>query len=239
MARSLRFRRRAGIAILATSLLIQLTYSTIGAPFALATCTGRSAHDTAARYAITSAAISQLTGVSASVTQYDPYYSGYNGTGTNATVMLANSTATSWAQLGWFKSKLDGGVVKREDGLQYWVSPSNNYFKWFTSQPVGNSVWYEVLYEAPTTWNFFIGGTYVWGASGSFTSDQYQIFGETHDYVDQMPGGTASHVVFLNSNYFTGSGHTAHYVASIIHTDPQFGVSHPSTARYEIWDGAC
>ena len=232
-------RRRATIGIVVASLVAQLTYAALGAPIALGACTGRTTHDAAARYAITSSAESYLTGVSASITQYDPYYSGFNGTGTNATIMLANSAGTSWAQLGWFKSKLDGGSVKREDGLEFWVSPSNQYFKWFSSEPLGGSTWYEILYAAPATYNYFIGGNFVWSASGSFNSDQYQIFGETHDYVDQMPGGAASHVVFSTATFFTGAGHSANYVTSAIHTDPQFGVSNPSTARYEIWDRAC
>jgi hypothetical protein len=82
------------------------------APAALAACNPGRSHDNAARYASTVATISGISGVSSDVEEYDPYYSGQNGTGTNATIMITKANLDSWAQLGWFKSKIQGGITK-------------------------------------------------------------------------------------------------------------------------------
>lgn len=76
--------------------------------------------------------------------------------------------------------------------------------------------------------------------TGSVTPAEYQVFGETHDWVDQMPGGTGTHVVFNNTNYFTGSGHTAHLsTSSITSAYSRYGHSGPSSGKYQIWETAC
>lgn len=203
---------------------------------------GRGPHDTAARYAITVANITSLTGISSSITEYDPYYSGFNGTGTNATDMLVSwSPSTRWAQLGWFKSTIDGGTTKRESGLEFYLDSSHNYFQWFPAHTVGTNTWYEILYEAPSTFNFFIAGSFVASYTGSFTPTQYQVFGETHDWVDQLPGATNVHVNFVNTDYFTGASHTAHVSTSAITSGVpnQWGVAGPTAGKYQIWDKPC
>jgi hypothetical protein len=232
---------RAGALVAALSVICSVVLA--GPPGALASCQPErgGTHDTVARYDITTAGISSLTGISSSITEYDPYYSGSNSTGTNATDMMVQwSPSTRWAQLGWFKSKIDGGVTKRESGLEFYLSGSQNYFEWFGSKSIGHSTWYEILYEAPSTFNFFIDGSHVATYTGTLTPAEYQVFGETHDWVDQMPGGTGTHVVFNNTNYFTGSGHTAHLSTSSITSDwTRYGHSGPSSGKYQIWEAVC
>jgi hypothetical protein len=230
--RNLKRITAATLAVLTSCQLVMMS----GASATLAACQPHRHHDTAARYAVTLASKSSLTGVSASIEQYNPYYSEGNPTGTNATVMLTNSTYTKWAQLGWYKSKIDGNVTKRESGAEFFLSISQNYFNWWAARPVGESTWYEILYEAPSTWNFFIRGNFVWSTTSSFTPAIYEVFGETHDLDDQMPGETSNHVTFTGTNYFTGSGHTAHVVTSAITSEPQYGTLNRGSGVYDIWD---
>jgi hypothetical protein len=227
--------------LIASGVLAMQTAALSLAPAALASCNpGRTPHDGAARYAITAATVSSLTGVSSSILEYSPYYSGFNATGTNATVLLVQqSPVQRWAQLGWFKSKIRDGTVRRESGLEFFLSSSQNYFQWWSGRQTGTSTWYEILFEAPSTFNFFIAGTFVASYTGTFTPSEYQVFGETHDRVDQMPGGVNAPVTFIQTNYFTGSGHTTHIATAGISTVSYYGVSNRGGGTYWIWDKAC
>lgn len=198
---------------------------------------------TSGHYAITSNAVSGVSGVASSILQHDPFYTAHNTTGTNVTVMLANLAATKWAQFGWFKMVVNGSII-RKSGLQYWVTGPNSYFQWFATEPTGVGIWYQVQYETSSmVYDFYYGPSkiHIWSASqyGSFVPGQYQIFGETHDWADQMPGGTGKHVTLNNSNYWTGANHTAHLVTTPINTEQYYGVSNPSTSNYQIWDKSC
>ena len=62
---------------------------------------------------------------------------------------------------------------------------------------------------------------------------------ETHDYVDQMPGGVNQHVTFDNSQYQAGSGPVFMTSPIVADTSGPFNGTNPSTGHYEIWDGSC
>jgi hypothetical protein len=198
-------------------------------------CTSRNTHDNTARYAATTGGVTGITGISSSILEYDPYYTGFNATGTNASIMLTLNDISKWAQLGWMKSKIDGGVVRREVFLERFFSSSDNTFQFWPAKPLDTSTWYEILWTSPSTWDFFVGGTFYSRLTKTFTPQLYEVFGETHDAVDQMPGGVNKHVTFVNRQYFPGPV----FVTSSIFTNPPYAVSNPSTARYEIWDTAC
>lgn len=180
--------------------------STHVTPAFVASCNPGRSHDSTARYVVTMGTVSGINGISANILELDPYYSGSNGTGTNSTIMLTNSSYSQWAQLGWFKSKIDGGTVKREAGLEFYLGPSQNYFQWFGSKQVQTQTWYEILFESGQQFNFFVAGSYVANYSG-FTPSVYEIFSETHDLADQMPGTTSNVETFRSSTYFTGASH--------------------------------
>jgi hypothetical protein len=202
-------------------------------------CTSRSPHDNGARQVHTSLGVSNLTIISSSILEYDPYYTGYNSTGTNASVLLVRQTPTlQWAQLGWIKSKIDGGVIRREVFLEFWIDAAHNYFQFWAAKPLGTATWYEIVYSASTTYDFYVGGTYYSTKIGIQAPQEYQMIGETHDLVDQMPGAVNQHVYFDSSQYYAG-GWVNVTSPIIADTSAPYGASNPWTGRYEMWDGSC
>ena len=219
----LAMRARTGL----IALLVGGLLGVVGDPSAafayVASCNPGRSHDNAARYVITTGSVSGINGLTSNILELDPYYSGSNGTGTNSTIMLVNSSLSQWAQLGWFKSKIHYGfLVTREAGLEFYLSSSQNYFQWFGGRSVQTQTWYEILFETGSKFNFFVGGSYVANYSG-FTPSAYQMFSETHDLADQMPGTTSNVETFRSSGYFTGSGHgTSHTITGSIGTDTRY-----------------
>ncbi len=94
-----------------------------------ASCVPGRGHDNAARYAVTSGHVSGINGLSSTILELNPYYSGSNSTGTNSSIMLLRWSPTQWAQLGWIKSKLYGGTVTRKVFLEFYLGPSQNYYR--------------------------------------------------------------------------------------------------------------
>lgn len=127
-ARRIRGQRfRPGTVIVA---LVALTVTMITpqrASAVVASCNPNRPHDNAARYVITTATVNGVNGISSSILELNPMYSGSNGAGTNSTIMLVNSTLSEWAQLGWFKSQITSGSTLRESGLEFYQSSSQNY----------------------------------------------------------------------------------------------------------------
>jgi hypothetical protein len=200
-------------------------------------CVPGRAHDNGPYRVHTQGAVTGINGLSANILELDPYYSGYNNAGTNSTILLTNQANTQWAQLGWFKSKIDGATTKRQSGLEFYIDGSHNYFQWFGSRTVQTQTWYEILFESGQTFNFFVGGTYVASYSG-FTPYGYNLFTETHDLADQMPGTPSNFETFTSSVYFTGASHSQqHFMSSVITPDSSyFGGQRPANGTYYVWD---
>jgi hypothetical protein len=105
-------------------------------------CNPRRSHDTAARYVFTTGTVSGINGISSNILELSPYYSGSNGTGTNSTVMLVNSALSKWAQLGWYKSKIQNGTdITRQSALEFYLSSTQNFYDFFGSKPVQTQTW--------------------------------------------------------------------------------------------------
>ena len=97
--------RRVLAGVVSTALALQVRPLAASAEVALAACTGRTPHDNAARQVNTSGSVSGITGISSSILEKDPVYTGYNSTGTFASDRLVSwSSGAQWAQLGWTKS---------------------------------------------------------------------------------------------------------------------------------------
>lgn len=226
--------RKVGI----VALMLGGLLGVVGAPSTVlayqASCNPGRSHDNGARRVITSGVVTGINGVSSNILELDPYYSGVNGTGTNSTIMFANQPGSQWVQLGWFKSKIDGGITKRESGMQ--VVVGSNYFVWFGSRPVQTRTWYEILYEG-SSYNFFVGGSYV-ATSSAFAPYSYQMFSETHDFADQMPGTSSNVETFTSSVYFTGSGHSqSHYMSGSMNSDSAYyGGQSLGSGTFYAWD---
>lgn len=225
------------VMLTAFSLVIALAAPYSAKAAIIGSCNPNRSHDNAARYVITASVVSGINGLSSNILELSPYYSGSNGTGTNATIMLVNTTHSKWAQLGWFKSKIaDGSTVKRDAGLEFYLSSSQNSFQWFGSKQVQTQTWYEILYDN-NKFDFFVGGTFVATYSG-FTPGEYQMFGETHDLADQMPGVSSNVETFRQSTYWTGVNHgTQHTITSPISTDTRYyGGQNLGGGTYYAWD---
>jgi hypothetical protein len=153
--------------------------------------------------------------------------------------MMASGDITRWAQLGWFKSKINGGVTHRESGLEFNTPQSGNQFEWFGPEPVNNSTHYQIQKaDGINRYDFFMKGNWVASWNGVVNQTNYQVFGETHDKEDQLPGGVLNPVRFRNTSYFTGY-YSSHIVNSAPNPDTLFGMAHPSSGRYDIWDRKC
>lgn len=229
--------------MLTAAALISTTFITGSPGTAFASCNPGRTHDAAARHVGAMQSRSSLTGVKASIEQYNPYYSGDNNSGTNASVMLVKGSPTQWVQLGWLKSQLHpAGTTTRETFVEVFLSLENNRFYWWSADPVGNSTAYKILHNGSRDMTFYMNGSQIMTTNGAITQPtQYQIFGETHDKADQMPGGTGAHVTFSASRYYTGAGHSAVVVgvAPFNEGSTIFGVSTDGNGSYDIWDKGC
>jgi hypothetical protein len=194
--------------------------------------------DSAARYVITSSMLTGVNGLQATISHYDPYLTGHNGTGTNMSLMLLSRHATdSWAQWGWLKGTINTGSITRETWYQLWIDGSHYINQFFGPEPSGSNS-YRLLYNAASGYYYFYrNNTIIDYQPRSYVPNAYQIFGETHDVWDQMPGGASSKAQFLSTQYRVGT--TWSYVNTSINPDPLFGGTHPSTGRYDIWDNRC
>jgi hypothetical protein len=128
--------------------------------------------------------------------------------------------------------------------LEFFRSPTDNNYRWFNSEPVGTFTRYAIYYNTSNgEYVFHIDGNIVDAWTGPFNPDRYWMFGETHDWADQMPGGTNTHEVFKEAYYYTGSSlnqHTQTAPITISSNKPvQWGATNPSAGRYEIWDKVC
>jgi hypothetical protein len=200
-------------------------------------CTNRALHDDVARYVITTAA-ANATIMSSSILEYDPYYTAFNRTGTNASVLLVRQgTPFQWAQLGWTKHA-QGGPIEREVFTEFFVSPTDNRWQFWPAEPVGTETWYQIQFAAPDRFDFFVKGAWRHFEAGMLPPNDVQAFGETHDWADQMPGGVNNHVRFVNTQYYAGGWVTLTSPLTV-HEPSIHAGSNPSLGRYESWDKGC
>lgn len=101
---------------------------------------------------------------------------------------------------------------------------------------VQTETWYEIL-EAGGNFDFYVGGSSVARYSG-FTPAGYQMFSETHDRADQMPGVSSNVETFRQSTYWTGANHgTQHTITGGISTDTRYyGGQNLGGGTYYGWD---
>lgn len=174
-------------------------------------------------------------GVEADVLEYDPYIS-TQGVGVSAWVML-NNGGSLWAQVGWWK-QASGRIV-----FSQWTPYVG---KWLQdnhlARPVGSTTSYKMTFVL-TTHHFYFWengsqidniGVNGWQPAG------YEIFGEVHNRLDQMPGGRTSHMVFNNTYQQPNNVSSWSSLTSPAQpNDAYYGAVRSSSIRYEIWDQAC
>lgn len=205
---------------------------------ALASCDPPRAFDNSQWFwAGTSSFPAGLEGVKADIEEYSPYVS-VNSVST-AWVMLAKNT-TRYAQVGWWRRYLSPGVFSRKTMIQWTDDAGQAFTQEYPAHTIGTFTTYKVLYDPATdTFSLWDGTTLLYSHFYAWVPNNFEIFGETHNRDDQMPGGTQAHLDFnqtfvkLGANWYSpGSSASA--------TDPTIHgalLAHPTD--YDIWDKAC
>ncbi len=180
-------------------------------------------------------------GVRVDTLEYSPYVN--EGSEVTAWVMLVRLAGTPnlYAQVGWYRSK-DSGVYDRSVFIQYTLSDGEKYTQHFPPATVGTYTTYKVDWSASTnTFRFFQEANVLRSAFLLWDPDTYEIYGETHQYGDQMPGGTGSHMVFDNTVYSVQGNSDWWGLGSPAGTnqDNWYGADRIDSSRYEVWDRAC
>jgi hypothetical protein len=168
------------------------------------------------------------------IREYSPFTE--SGSEVSAWNML-NNGGTKWSQTGWWKSN------SGRWGFAQWTNNSGNWFTEFrTASTIGSTPTYETIYNVATAdWIWKRNNVVLHTADALWQPKTVQVYGETHNRGDQMPGGTSYHVVFLSAQYILSNGTTWLSMGTNAGaTDPTIhGAVKVDNARYEIWDKAC
>ena len=237
--------RRAPSLALAMGLIVGawMTGASLGSASAKAACVpGRTPHDITARWVYLAGNPNNLTGISSKIEQYSPYYSGSNDTGTNSSVMLVDwnipGIGTLWSQFGWNKTQLENpGVTHRTTFTEFFVDgfPYRNF--WPTGEPIGDLTNYKILYTSPRVYEYYKNGSKVWDDVEYSTPEEWQVMGETHDKVDQMPGEPSAKLHWNQATYYTGAAWSSHTISKdAIATASFYDWQRNAAGDYYIWD---
>jgi hypothetical protein len=187
-------------------------------------------------------------GVQADIDENYPYYTGWNQTGSLLSVMLSNSTqpvGANWAQLGWIK-KVRGGITQIltfTETFDTWLNVNDWQYFPRSFDPVTN---YKITYDE-TLHHFYykVNGSQIddYDTSNNWAPVQWEIFGETHDAADQMPGGYNIHAKFTSIRIRKVGG-TWVVPPNIFMHDVESPIdyadsSNPAPDRIDVWDTAC
>lgn len=216
----------------------------IGAPpqSALASCSPPRDHDTNAYQAgVVGQPDPYPDGVQAVTDEYNPYYTGSNPTGSLMSVMLDHGTQM-WAQVGWIKHKVSGNV-RREVFIEHVDGFGNNDFMFWTQKPVGSTTNYKITYDPSNgRFSYYVAGSNYAGMNSNtaIRPTRWEIFGETHDGADQMPGGTNAHAKFRSakislhgSSVWSSANGTVHYNGT------PYNKASGSLGSFDVWDVKC
>jgi len=177
------------------------------------------------------------TGIMSNIDEYSPYVS-VNSVST-AWVML-DRDGTWYAQVGWWRRYISPGVFKRVAFSQYYLPGLGMVTREGTTHAVGTSTAYKVTYDTGTQiMRMYDGTTVLDSATTTAVPNNDQVFGETKNHDDQMPGGTGAHVKFLYTYEQHSPSITWYTVNTPAQTVAPYGASHPSAGRYDIWDTGC
>lgn len=209
---------------------------------ALAACAPPRFHDTNAYQAgVVGTPIPYPDGVQAVTDEYDPYYSGLNATGSLMSVMLDHGN-TMWAQLGWLKHKISG-TVRRELFVEHVDGFGNNSFYFWTQKPVGSTTNYKIAYTPSIgRFDYYVNGSAYAGLNSNtaIRPSRWEIFGETHDGADQMPGGTSAHAKFRNTQTSLNGSTVWSYANGTVHSNgTPYNSAAGSLGSVDVWDTNC
>jgi hypothetical protein len=172
--------------------------------------------------------------------EYDPYVSGDSGIGTSMSVLLALNTGV-YAQIGWNKHK-SGSSFVREVFSDFRDGWGHAYWNTWSGQSVGTYTNYEVTFVSSTDhFLMWVNGSNYLNMGANWTPASYQVFSETQDTADQMPGGynSGSHAYFVSTWYNNGSGWLAPSGDTVHYYTPTSYAQKVGSQEYDTWDLKC
>lgn len=155
-------------------------------------------------------------------------------------VMLAYN-ATYWGQFGWNKHK-SGSTFVREIFQEHRDGMGNDFWNTWAGKTVWTSTNYEITYNPSNKHlDYFVNGSQYSDLGTNWTPNNYQVFSETQDLADQMPGNVTSHALLAStyvslhgiSGWSAPSGDTVHFYS------PTSYATKVGANEYDTWDTNC
>lgn len=151
---------------------------------------------------------------------------------------------TVYAQVGW----INDDIANSEHRTVFYeiITDTNVRIRNdFAAQPLGTSPLYQVTKDLNTNqFVMSVNGSVLFATANNWDPSQYQIYGETHNKADQMPGSVSNHEVFLNTySKHGGSWWSLPSVTDVGgpgEADPiNYAALRVNSIDYEIWDKKC
>jgi hypothetical protein len=171
--------------------------------------------------------------VETQIEEYSPFIS---GTSEVSAWNMLNNGGSKWSQVGWLKDN---------DGSRWtFIQWTDNTGHWFTNfyspSALGSTPNYQTIYNVETTdWIWEKNSQVLHTANALWAPATIQIYGETHNRADQMPGGFNNHNTFKEAHYTFGAGWLNMASAAGVNDGAIYGAVKVNNEWYEIWDKAC
>jgi hypothetical protein len=134
----------------------------------------------------------------------------------------------------------DGTTIKRQIFTEYYLGPSQNYFRFWTAHGIQTQTNYKIATWPQTPLYFFVDNSMI-ASYGNIATTEYQSFGETHDKMDQMPGLSSNVQTFRNAKWLSSvTGQWSTVGAGISCDGPNcgsyYGKQSLGGGTYYVWD---
>ncbi len=141
-----------------------------------------------------------------------------------------------WAQVGWWKDYYSGRAVF----IQYRDNLNNAYTYTFAPKALGTYTTYQVM-SYSGYFDFLVNGTSLgsYGAGVTWTPNEYEFHGETHNYDDQMPGGYSTPETFYGVVYKNNGINWTSVTNTPSASSTIYGTLKAGAGWYEVWDKSC
>lgn len=178
-------------------------------------------------------------------------YAGYVSTSSDASmawVQLVDDTNDAWMKAGWWSP-----AAGSRRSLNHWKTTSGSIST--TTSPLGSGNFvFSVQMRSPTFGGNPLIHRVVNGVLqsagvnlGTYTFEKVQVYGETHSAADQMPGGSANRMDFVDTQWSTNMGPAGQppsnwqaFNGSVQNSNSSwYDLAGTSTDDFQIWDKAC
>jgi hypothetical protein len=145
-----------------------------------------------------------------------------------------------WAQAGWATLR-EPGWIYPPVGFVSWTDDAGHYYVLDDWNAATGDTWYTYWAPSSKRFSFFRNSTLMKEVAGGWTPKGIQLYGETHNTNNQMPGDTNNHVTMSNAYYILQGETSWRTFASAAgsNNDAWYGTSKISNSKYEIWDRYC